>query len=414
MTFESLELPGYLLKALDKLSFLTPTPVQEQVIPEILEGKDLMVEAHTGTGKTAAYSIPSIKKINDLHSDSNKDDSFIYNLTLVPTRELAIQVASFYKNCSKYSPNRIQTLTVIGGEPIEQQLNALEKGVDIVVATPGRLLELLELEKINLNHIKTLILDEADKLFTIEFTEQLQLLLEQLPENRQNLLFSATLPAKILKLKDLVLNDPTSIKITPDEATIDNIEQRLIEVNSHNRRALLQHLIKTEKWENAMVFVATKRAAYNLGLKLRKAGFSVEAFHGDLDQEDRVEVLNGFKNKDYSILITTDITARGIDIAKLSAVINYDLPRSPLDYVHRIGRTGRAGEKGRTYTFIDHADKAHFKVIEKKAKIKLQPEQIEGFELTGEAPTKEKGPAPVKGKRKSKKDKLRELKAEQE
>jgi superfamily II DNA/RNA helicase len=411
MSFNSLNLPDYILNAIEELSFTDPTPVQECVIPEIFEGHDLMVEARTGTGKTAAYVLPNIKLINDLLVENK--DFHILNLILVPTRELALQVTSFYTSCSKFSPQPIKIISVIGGEPIENQISALQEGVQVVVATPGRLLELLELKQIQFQDLQMLILDEADKLFSLEFTEQLELLLKQIPEQRQNLLLSATLPPKVTNFSHLILKDPKRFNITPDEATVENIQQRVIEVNRHKRRALLQHLIKTEHWENAMVFVATKRAAYNLGMKLRKANFSVDAFHGDLDQEDRVKVLNDFKNKKFTVLITTDITARGIDIRKLSAVINYDLPRSPLDYIHRIGRTGRAGEIGKSYTFIDHEDQAHFKIIEKKAGIKLEREQVDGFELTGDAPEIKKGPAPVKGKRKSKKDKLREKQAEQ-
>jgi superfamily II DNA/RNA helicase len=404
MSFKSLNLPGYLIKAIEKLSFSKATAVQQRVIPLVLEGKNLMVEAQTGTGKTAAYALPLIAQLNI----ENTRDGRIKVLTLVPTRELALQVCSCYNGFAQFSPQSIQTLAIIGGESIEAQVDALSDGIDIVVATPGRLLDLLEHNEIDISNIKALVLDEADKLFNIEFTDQIELLLKQIPDVRQNLLFSATLPAKVLDHSKKLLANPEHISIPPEDSELVLIDQRVILVDNDKRRALLEHLLKTEKWQNCMVFVASKRAAFNLCQKLNRAGFSVDALHGDLNQDVRVEVLNDFKNKGFSILIATDLAARGIDINKLSAVVNYDLPRSPLDYKHRIGRTGRAGENGKALSFIDHSTEEHFKLIEKKTGFQLEREMIAGFESTTESAPKSKGSAPVKGKRKSKKDKLRE------
>ena len=407
MPFSILDLPHYITKAIEKLGYNEPTAVQEEVIPLIREGKDLMIEAPTGTGKTAAYVLPFIQQMNEMNSEpSNRT---IQNLTLAPTRELALQVSSFYASISEFSPREIKIVTLIGGEPIGDQAAALQRGVDIVVATPGRLLDLLRTNEVNLKESKLIIFDEADKLFDVDFTEEIHDLLRQLPEKRQTLFFSATLPKKVIDLSEKLLTDPVNVVIHPPEKVTASIHQRAINVNRDTRRALLQHLLVKEKWENVMVFVASKRAAFNLGGKLHRAGFSVDSFHGDLCQEERIAVLEEFKNKEFTILISTDIAARGIDITKLALVVNYDLPRSPAGYVHRIGRTGRAGEEGQAISFIDHEDEAHFRLIEKRMGMRLEREQIEGFELRGEAPQKVKGSGPVKGKRKSKKDKLREL-----
>ncbi len=410
MSFNTLNLPDYLIKTVGKLSFSKATPVQQKVIPLIIEGGDLMVEAQTGTGKTAAYALPLIAQLN-----SNKIvDRQIQVLILVPTRELAIQVCSCFKGFAQFSPRSLKVLAIIGGEPVNNQIDALEDGVDIVVATPGRLLDLLDHKEIDVSHIKSLVLDEADKLFNIEFTEQIELLLQQIPVKRQNLLFSATLPDKVLDHSKKLLANPERITIATDASEAVLIDQRVIYVDSDKRRALLEHFIKNEQWKSCMVFVASKRAAFNLCEKLHRSGYAVDALHGDLDQEMRIEVLNDFKNKEFSILIATDLAARGIDIDKLSAVVNYDLPRSPLDYKHRIGRTGRVGENGVAFSFIDHTTETHFKVIEKKTGFQLVREAIEGFEILTKTVAKNKGSAPVKGKRKSKKDKLRELRKNNE
>ena len=412
MTFQSLQLSEYLLRAVAKLGFATPTPIQAQAIPLIFERVDLMVEAQTGTGKTAAYALPLIQQWNERGPKANKKAISI--LVLVPTRELALQVTSFFDDFSQYSPQKMRCLAVLGGQDIEVQLQALQKGVHVLVATPGRLLQLVTMGELSLAEVDTLVLDEADKLLDLSFSEELALLLKELPSQRQSLLFSATLPPKVTSMGKKLLSNPLRVAVDGVDLTVENIAQRVIEVPRDLRRALLTHLIKTEAWEDAMIFVASKVAARNLSEKLVRNGISAAAFHGDLCQADRVEVLRDFMERKFKFLITTDIGARGLDIQKLSMVVNYDLPRSAITYVHRIGRTGRAGECGKAISFVDFEDFDHFRLIEKRARIKLAREQMAGFELQGEAPVKVKGPAPVKGHKKSKKDKLREAAKEAE
>ena len=411
MSFSSLDLPEYILNAIAELSYDKPTPIQDQAIPIILEGKDLVAEAQTGTGKTAAFALPLIKKLNEL-PDKKKKIS-VLSLVLVPTRELAIQVATAFKNYSKFSPKKIKMISLIGGEKIEDQIYGLRTGVDVVVATPGRLLDIIKRSEIRLVELQHLVIDEADKMLDLGFSEELDALFEKLPKVRQNLLFSATFPPKVIALSERFVEDPVKIVIESKVRTVEAISQRSIQVDKENRRPLLQKLLKEEDWDQVMVFVASKRAARNLSEKLRKNGIQAIGFHGDLDQSERFTVLKQFRNKEFKVLVSTDIAARGIDIEKLSCVVNYDLPRSPRDYVHRIGRTGRAGESGFAISFVDHETEAHFRIIENKSGKRVNREQVEGFELSGEAPKKVKGPAPVKGKRKSKKDKLREQAAKE-
>ena len=412
MSFSSLDLPEYILQALEKLSYKEPTAIQQQAIPQILEGKDVVAEAQTGTGKTAAFALPLIKKLNEL-PDKKKKIS-VLTLVLVPTRELAIQVATSFKNYSLNSPKKIKMISLIGGEKIEDQIYGLRTGVDVVVATPGRLLDIIKRGEIRLVELEHLVIDEADKMLDLGFSEELNALLEKLPKSRQNLLFSATFPPKVISLSDQFTDKPEKIVVESGLTAVEAISQRVIQVNRENRRPLLTKLLKEEPWDQTMVFVASKRAARNLAEKLKKADIKAVGFHGDLDQAERLNVLKQFRKKEYSVLIATDIAARGIDIEKLSCVVNYDLPRSPRDYTHRIGRTGRAGESGVAISFVDHETEAHFRIIEKRYGKRLDREQLEGFELSGEAPKKQKGSAPVKGKRKSKKDKLREQAAREE
>ncbi len=405
MPFESLQLPDYLLQALATLSYQVPTSIQEKAIPLVLSGRDLLAEAQTGTGKTAAFALPIIKQYNDQPTKSRGSD--IFALIVVPTRELAQQVAASFQAYSQNSPKTFTTITLIGGESIETQLDRLACGGAAIVATPGRLLDMIERDAVDLGALHTLVLDEADKLLALGFSEELQSLLELLPEKRQNLLFSATLAPKIVELGKGFLKDPAQVSIAHDELD-ENISQRVIEVDRDRRRPLLQHLITSEGWPHVLVFVASKRAAHNLATKLRGTGISASALHGDLDQSERTKILQQFKNKRQQVLVATDLASRGIDIDGLSCVVNYDLPRSPNDYVHRIGRTGRAGQSGVAVSFIDQESEAHFRLIEKRAQIRVKRERIEGFALSPKAAKTEGGKGPVKGKRKSKKDKLRE------
>ncbi len=409
MSFRSLGLEEYLLSAVEKAGYESPTPIQEQAIPLVMAGCDLMAQAQTGTGKTAAFALPVIQNCVENDSDSGE----VAVLVLTPTRELARQVAASFRSYGLFTPRKLKVVALIGGESINDQLDQIDRGTDIVVATPGRLIDFIERGAVNLHACSVLILDEADKLLDEGFAEELDTLLEALPAQRQNLLFSATFPDKVVTLSKRLLCSPLEISVDA-EPTVELIDQRVIEVNRENRGQLLRHLIKTESWDHTIVFTATCRGAANLTKKLRLAGVNAGALHGDLPQAERNDVLDQFCRRKISVMVATDIACRGLDVSRISHVVNYDLPRSPEDYIHRIGRTARAGESGQAISFIGHEDMAHFKLIEKRAGINLDRTQIESFELIGEPSENQKGGAPVKGKRKSKKDKLREAAAKAE
>jgi superfamily II DNA/RNA helicase len=329
-------------------------------------------------------------------------------LILTPTRELTLQAAEAFDTFSAFLPKKPKIVSVIGGESIGNQLYAIQQGCDILVATSGRLLDVVKKKQMNLSHLEFFVLDEADKMLDLGFAEELELILQEIPKQRQNLLFSATYPPKMISIASRITQNPIEVTLEDEKPTVESIYQRVIEVNPENRGPLLRHLLNTEKWEQVLVFMANKRAADNIAAKFRKYGFEADSFHGDLIQEDRSFTLQQFKNKKIRILFATDIAARGLDIDDIACVVNFDLPRSPADYIHRIGRTARAGKKGIAVSFISHEDQDHFKLIEKRSKIKLLREQIKEFELTGNAPVKVRGAEPVKGKGKSKKDKARE------
>jgi ATP-dependent RNA helicase RhlE len=412
MSFTTLGLEAHMQRVVDAVHYTAPTPIQEQSIPLILEGKDVIAQAQTGTGKTAAFALPILQRLNALESKLKK--GHIRALVLAPTRELAQQVAQAFEIYGQYMPREIRATAIIGGEAIGEQINRLRGGVEIVVATPGRLLELVREHQIQLGDLRFLVIDEADKLLDLGFSEEIDLLLQELPAERQSLLFSATYPDKVMQLAQHVMRNPAHVTIPTEEPTVANITQRGIEVNRNNRGPLLRHLIKEEGWEHVLIFVASKRAARNLAAKLKRDGIKADAFHGDLEQEERTVGLGQFKTRKIQVLVATDIAARGIDIHNLPYVVNYDLPRSPTDYIHRIGRTGRAGLKGIAVSFVGHEDQPHFSLIEKRIQLQPEREQIPGFELSGEAPEREKGAPPVKGKQPSKKDKARAAAQEKE
>jgi ATP-dependent RNA helicase RhlE len=411
MSFDSLGLSDHLLRAVQAQGYDAPTPIQLASIPHIMAGSDLAAEAQTGSGKTASFVLPILQKMASQTTEVPSET--IGALTITPTRELALQIADTFKHLGQFAEPRPRVLTIIGGTSIDDQISALSSGVDIVVATPGRLLDLMEREAVNINHVHTLVLDEADKLLDVGFNDELTVLLNALPSQRQSLLFSATLPQKVLNLSGRVLNEPTVVRIDEKPTSVSTIEQRAYQVDRDNRRPLLQHLLKTEPWGQTLIFVATQIGASNLAKKLRIAGFRATELHGGLDQEDRIFALNRFKSGKADIMVATDIAARGIDIPRLGAVVNFDLPRAPADYIHRIGRTGRAGELGVAVTFVDHETEDHLRLIEKKNHLMLTRLQVPGLELSDPSTEKTKGPAPTKGRRKSKKDKLREQQAQE-
>jgi ATP-dependent RNA helicase RhlE len=405
MSFSSLGLLEYMQRVTDAVGYAEPTPIQELSIPLILEGVDLIAKAQTGTGKTAAFALPILQILREREPAAGTCS--VRTLVLAPTRELAQQVADAFDTFETHLPDPIGATAIIGGVDINLQLSELGSGVQVVVATPGRLLELIREDLINLESLQLLVIDEADRLLALGFAEELEELFEALPVERQTLLFSATYPKKVVALTKRVLQNPVQVDAAGDVPTVANIQQRVIEVNAPNRRPLLCYLLKEEGWKHVLVFVKSKRAARNLTAKLRRDGVSADEFHGDLYQDERTSVLKRFKNHSIRVLVATDIAARGIDIENLSTVVNYDLPRSPVDYIHRIGRTGRAGAAGIAVSFVDHSDQAFFKIIEQRTRQAPPREQIPGFELEGAPPQKTKGPAPVKGKRPSKKDKAR-------
>ena len=409
MSFKTLGLSSQILKAIRENGFTQATPIQTQVIPLILKGEDIMARAQSGTVKSAGFILPLIQLLSERKAKETQKKAKIRILVLTPTRELSLQRAQGFDTFSKTAPKTIKTVSLIGGEKIGEQLYDIQQGCDVLVATSGRFIDVLTKKQMSLENLEFLVLDEADKMLDLGFAEELDSILSAIPDTRQNLLFSATYPQKMLAIASRITTEPIKVSVEGEETTVQNIIQRVIEVNIENRSPLLRHLIKQEKLGQVLVFMANKRATDNIAMKFKKHGLNAQSFHGDLDQEERNITLQEFKDKKINILFTTDLISRGLHIDDIDCVVNFDLPRSPTDYIHRIGRTARAGKSGLAISFIDQESEAHFSLIEKRADIKLQREQIQNFELTGEAPKKVKGPAPVKGKKKSKKDKLREL-----
>lgn len=405
MSFLSFKLSSPLLKALEEHGYREPTPIQEKVIPLILAKHDVLARAQTGSGKSAGFVLPILELWSHTKGEGKGK---IKVLVLTPTRELTLQIADTFSAMAAYLPKKPKVISIIGGESIGEQLYAIQQGCDILVATSGRFLDVLRKKQMNLSQLEYFVLDEADKMIDLGFADELAMILDALPKQRQNLLFSATYPPKMRSFIAMITEDPIDVSIDNEACAVERIRQRVIEVNSANRGPLLRHLLKEENWGQVLVFMANKRASDNIAAKFRKYGFNAESFNGDLSQEDRIYTLNQFKSKNIQLLFATDIAARGLDIDGISCVVNFDLPRSPADYIHRIGRTGRAGKSGIAVSFIDYETREHFNLIEKRSQIKLKREQIPGFELTGTPPVKEKGKAPVKGKGKSKKDKARE------
>ncbi|MEZ9131568.1 DEAD/DEAH box helicase [Vibrio breoganii] len=381
-SFADLALIKPLLARLEELEYQQPTPIQAQIIPSVLAGRDVIAGANTGSGKTAAFALPMLQELftkHDLVKSSSSKGNYVSGLILVPTRELAKQVADNIKSYAVHFNGEIKTVAVFGGVSTNAQMQALRGGTDILVATPGRLLDLISSNAIKLDRVKTLVLDEADRMLSLGFTEELSDLLAKLPKQKQTLLFSATFPEQVQALTQELLNDPVEVQLQSDDES--TVVQRVFNVNKGEKTAVLAHLIKKHQWRQALVFVNAKNSCEHLADKLYKRGIEVDVFHGDKGQGYRTRILDAFKSGEIEVLIATDIAARGLDIEKLPVVINFDLPRSPSDYMHRIGRSGRAGEVGLALSLIDYEDLHHFKVIEKKNKIRLEREQVAGFEV---------------------------------
>ncbi len=360
MSFKELRLIEPILRALKAEGYENPTPVQEQAIPIVLKGRDLLACAQTGTGKTAAFSVPMLQL---MEQDNRRGRRHIRSLILTPTRELAIQIGESISAYGRHT--HLRHTVIFGGVSQHNQVNALKSGVDIIVATPGRLLDLMSQGFISLNKIEYFVLDEADRMLDMGFIHDVRKVLKQLPDRRQSLFFSATMPPVIQELADRILYKPLTVEVTPVSTTAEKIEQSVYHVVKKEKRALLLHLLKNEDIENALVFTRTKHGADKVAKVLSKAGISAEAIHGNKSQNARQRALGNFKKMKTRVLVATDIAARGIDVDTLSHVINFDLPNVPETYVHRIGRTGRAGASGIAISFCDAEEKAYLKSIRK-------------------------------------------------
>ena len=351
MLFEDLPLSKSIQRAVFEQGYIEATPIQEQAIPIVLSGRDLIGCAQTGTGKTAAFAIPIIHQLHRIVGSSKKM-SPIRALVITPTRELAVQIGQNFDQYGKYT--NITQLTIFGGVSQLHQVDTLRKGVDVLIATPGRLLDLVKQGFIDLDNLHTLVLDEADQMLDMGFVNDVKKIVKLTPKNRQTLFFSATMPSAIRELAQLFLNDPATVSVSPVSSTAEKVEQRVYFVDKTEKRNLLYKLIKEENITDVLVFSRTKHGADNVVKALRKHDIPAEAIHGDKSQNARQRVLDAFKKKEVGVLVATDIAARGIDIDQLPFVINFDLPNIPETYVHRIGRTGRAGNGGVAISFCSH------------------------------------------------------------
>jgi ATP-dependent RNA helicase RhlE len=378
--FSSLGLSAPLLRAIGEKKYSTPTAIQTAAIPVILRGGDVRACAQTGSGKTAAFALPIVQKL--LVGGEPRGD--VANLILAPTRELAVQIGESFRAYARYVPNQLRIVTAFGGVSINPQMLALRGGAEIVVATPGRLLDLVDNNALRLNAVSTLVLDEADKLFELGFADELSRILYLLPPH-QTLLFSATFPPAVETLANLVLNTPTRIDIAPAPGVDGVITHRAIAVDAPRRTQLLRHLLEQHGWTRVLVFVATRYSTEHVAKKLRRVGINAAPLHGELSQGARTKALADFKAAKIQVLVATDLAARGIDIVQMPVVVNYDLPRSAIDYTHRIGRTGRAGESGIAVSFVPAESEAHFRLIEKRNRVSVPREQVAGFAMQGVA-----------------------------
>ena len=380
--FSDLALIEPLLRAVGASQFPAPTAIQNEAIPAILKGRDVWACAQTGSGKTAAFALPLLQ---NLLNGERGTPVCLRALVLVPTRELAAQVGESIQFFAGYLERPCKVIAVFGGVSINPQMMALRGGADVVVATPGRLLDLVDHNALQLAQVTTLVLDEADRLLDLGFADELAGIIRRLPQRRQNLLFSATFPPAVRLLAEKLLHEPVRIDVPASAATQPDIVQRSINVDPARRTQLLRHLINRHAWAATLVFVATRYATGHVAEKLRRAGIPAAALSGDLSQGARTKALADFKAGRVKVLVATDVAARGIDIVQLPAVVNYDLPRSTTDYVHRIGRTGRAGESGVAVSFVPAGVEQHFRLIEKRQGLRVAREIVPGFEPAASA-----------------------------
>ncbi len=396
MTFQELNLLPQLLRAVDELGYTVPSPIQAQSIPTVLKGGDLIGCAQTGTGKTAAFAIPILQRLNSRVGKSHKP---IRALVLTPTRELALQIKESFDQYGKYL--RIQNTVIFGGVGQAPQVEALQRGVDVLVATPGRLNDLCSQGHIDLSAIETFVLDEADRMLDMGFIHDVRRVIARLPEKRQTLLFSATMPQEIAELSRKILHNPARVEVTPQSSTVDAIEQRLYKVDKGNKKLLLQHVLQDERLDSVLVFTNTKHGADRVVKELGRAGVAAMAIHGNKGQTARIRALDSFKSGAIRVLVATDIAARGIDVNELAAVVNYELPNVPETYVHRIGRTGRAGRSGVAISFCNYDELAYLKDIEKltKKKVPVVEDHPWPMEILEASPKKQREPRAGRVKR---------------
>jgi ATP-dependent RNA helicase RhlE len=361
MSFNKLELIDPILRSLKEEGYTTPTEIQEQAIPIALQKRDLLGCAQTGTGKTAAFALPILQHL--AANTSNDPNRKIRSLIVTPTRELAIQIDESFQNYGRYTG--LSTTVVYGGVNQKRQVKQLKKGVDILTATPGRLLDLMNQGFISLAHIEIFVLDEADRMLDMGFIHDVKKMLKALPKKRQTLFFSATMPNEIIKLSNSILTNPTKIEVTPEAATVDKIRQGIYHVDKGNKKQLLVDVLSDDEVGSALVFTRTKRGANNVVKMLNKKSIQAEAIHGNKSQNARQRALSNFKDQTTRVLVATDIAARGIDVDELKYVINYEIPNIPETYVHRIGRTGRAGSNGTALSFVDSSEQEYLRDIEK-------------------------------------------------
>jgi ATP-dependent RNA helicase RhlE len=379
MPFSKLGLCKPILQAITEVGYTAPTPIQKQAIPIILSGKDLIATAQTGTGKTAAFVLPMIERLN---KDRKLRGKRIRALILTPTRELSVQVAA---NVSQYSKHlNLSTMAVYGGVDVEPQKQRLIEGVDILVATPGRLIDLAHQRALHFDELEVLVLDEADRMVDMGFGDTIDKIVDRLPDDRQNLLFSATMTNNVRSLASLFAdnkmgNEPIEITISPKATAATTISQWLITVDKDTKSALLSHLINEEQWDQALIFIEKKHGAAKLVSQLAKRGIEADAIHGDRSQAMRENILADFKSGKLKYLVATGVAARGLDIGELSRVVNYDLPFKPEEYIHRIGRTGRAGASGEAISFVAMGDFKNLCAIESRLNHIIDRKEIEGF-----------------------------------
>jgi ATP-dependent RNA helicase RhlE len=381
VSFNNLQLIEPVLQALGKEGYTIPTPIQEKSIPIILQKRDLLGCAQTGTGKTAAFVIPILQLMYEEKQRTNETYHSIKALILTPTRELAIQIGESIRAYGHYLPLRHHV--IFGGVSQHSQVQAIRRGVDILVATPGRLLDLMQQRCVSLKDIQYFVLDEADRMLDMGFVQDVKRIITKLPSKRQTLFFSATMPNEIKQLASMLLNDPVKVEVTPPATTVDLIRQEIYYTEKQNKQFLLIHLLKDTSIETALVFTQMKHSADKLARALNNAGIRTEAIHGNKAQAARQRALENFKNKRTRVLVATDIAARGIDIDDLTHVINYELPNVPETYVHRIGRTGRAGAKGIAISFCDWSEKIFLSDIQKLTRKTIPVVKTHSFDVPG-------------------------------